>query len=601
MAISVKLTTFASFLIICLMKNRIILCSLILCITLFLTIFSCQKKNESVTFLSEKEIDNYWREGKTLPLGVSEKYPLPIQQITNDNGMNILIDMAHQTQFVTLWSLNKTINELGFRSIGNQASLQSVLDPDGKSRVRVPFKDGIFPFAWIPNLNYNIIITEQESPRYQEYLPEEIEALKKFVRNGGGLLIQCGPDFSLSTDVKNLSLEKLIQTFDANLANETDLINQNKYATFVTDDKWETLRRGEYGKIIEARRVFGKGRVMLIGAMNTLMPATTDSPEIQAKNKTLFTERLKWLAEGKEPVGGEPRVPSSMAGGGGIYPELEKNIGDVVLFYALNQRKELLDCMDNDLPRAQRILQDWFPSKKSEPIYLVLAAGSGGAWVVNAYKPKEVGLISINPLSLIDAYAFEMGHLNSGPANGYGRTAGWVQAINGSNGQAGWFQGKILAVFNDSYKNKPNRDCNSFFKTDKKGDSIDLAQFNPDELYSYNDKITKLWYVFQKLDDRYGTTWYPRWLWVMNTRWDSTPEKQLTFDEMAEDMSIAVGEDLFPFFAKLGTTLGKNRLSEIEFNNETIRLKVAPLEVTPAGTIRLDSIKDYMQPIIVSE
>ena len=582
------------------MRNRIIICSIILSLSLLLAFIACQKKTPSVS-LSENEIDNYWREGKTLPLGVTNKYPLPIQQITNDNGINVLIDMAHQTQFVTLWGLNKSINELGFRSIGSQASLHSVLDPDGQCRVRIPFKEGLFPFAWIPNLEYNIVITEQLLPGYQEYLPEEIDALKRFVKNGGGLLIQCGAEFSLSPDVKKLSLEKLIETFDATIANETDLLNQNKYATFVTNNKWETVRHGDYGKIIEARRTFGDGRVMLVGAMNTLIPDTTDSPERQLNIKTLISERLKWLAEGKKPVGGEPRVPSTMAGGGGIYPELEKNIGDIVFFYALNQKKELLDCMDNDLPKALKKLHEWFPSPKSEPVYLVLAAGSGGAWVVNAYKPKEVGLVCIDPLSLIDVFAFEMGHLNNGPANEFGRTAGWVQAINGCNGQAGWFRGKILALFNDSYKNKPNRDCNSFFKSDEKGDSIDLARFNPDELFTYNDKLMKLWYVFQKLDDRYGTTWYPRWLWVMNTRWDSTPEKQLTFDEMVEDMSIAVGEDLFPFFKKLGTTLEKSRLPEIVFNNETIRLKVAPLEVTPAGNVKLDSIKDYRQPIIVTE
>ncbi len=583
------------------MRYRILFYSIILSLSFFLIIFSCQKKNESISFLSEKEIDTYWRSGKTLPLGISEKYPFPVQKITNDNGINVLIDMAHQTQFVTLWSLNSYLNGLGFRSIGNQASLHSVLASDGKSRVRIPFKNGIFPFAWIPNLDYNIVITEQEFPNYQEYLPQEIEALKRFVQKGGGLLIQCGPDFSLPSNGNELSVEKLIQTFDAKIAKEIDSVNQKKFATFITNKKWETTRKGECGKIIEARRVFGKGHVMLIGALNTLLPGSNNSPATQQKEKTQFTEELKWLAEGKKPIGGEPRVPSSMAGGGGIFPELEKNIGDVVLFYAFNQKKELLDCMDNDLPRAQKILQKWFPSKKSEPIYLILSAGSGGAWVVNAYKPKEVGLISIDPIPLIGAFAFEMGHINRGPANEFGRTAGWVQAINGSNGQAGWFQGKILAIFNDSLKYKPNRDCNSFFTKDKKGDSIDLARFNPEELYSKDEKITKLWYVFQKLDDRYGTTWYPRWLWVMNTRWDSTPEKQLTFDEMVEDMSIAVGEDLFPFFSKLGTTLEKNRLAEIKFNNEIIRLKVSPLEVTPAGNIKLDSIKDYMQPIIISE
>jgi hypothetical protein len=59
---------------------------------------------------------------------------------------------------------------------------------------------------------------------------------------------------------------------------------------------------------------------------------------------------------------------------------------------------------------------------------------------------------------------------------------------------------------------------------------------------------------------------------------------------MIEDMSIAVGEDLFPFFIKLGTTLKKSRLESIEYQGKKINLPVAPIEVTPAGPVRIEGI-----------
>ena len=117
------------------------------------------------------------------------------------------------------------------------------------------------------------------------------------------------------------------------------------------------------------------------------------------------------------------------------------------------------------------------------------------------------------------------------------------------------------------------------------------------EKWGRGSQWTKIWWVWQKLDDRYGPTWYPRWRWVQHTRWQDRPGKRLTWDETVEDMSIAVGEDLFPFFRKIGTTLPKDRLPRIDFQGKTIELPPAPLTVTPGGSVRLDPIKDYKRPI----
>lgn len=62
-------------------------------------------------------------------------------------------------------------------------------------------------------------------------------------------------------------------------------------------------------------------------------------------------------------------------------------------------------------------------------------------------------------------------------------------------------------------------------------------------------------------------------------------------------MSIAVGEDLFPFFRKIGTSLEKERLERIEFQGEILELPVAPLGTGPAGNVCLEPIGDYTQPL----
>lgn len=40
---------------------------------------------------------------------------------------------------------------------------------------------------------------------------------------------------------------------------------------------------------------------------------------------------------------------------------------------------------------------------------------------------------------------------------------------------------------------------------------------------------------------------YPRWMYIQHTRWSETSDKKLTWEKSVEDMSIAVGKDLFPF------------------------------------------------------
>lgn len=348
------------------------------------------------------EIERMWKSGGTLPAEVAAKHPLPNLRLRGDTGVNVLVDLAHQCLFATMWSLPQALHREGFRAVGSQATLDTVLAPGKPSRVRIP-AGGHWPFAWWPNPKFNVVFTHQDGPHNQEYLPEE-------------------------------------------------------------------------------------------------------------------------------------------------------------------------------------------------PMFLILSAGGGGGWAVNAYLPKEVGVISLSRLGVISIFAHELAHTMSGPRNARGQAAGdWPHGNQGES-HAGWFQGKIVAKYTD---NKIVKDCNALFAFDRKGDALDLAAPGAElqEKWGKGREWTKIWWVFQKLDDRYGPTWYPRWRWVQHTRWQDEPARRLSWDEMVEDMSIAVGEDLFGFFRRIGTTLKRDRLERIAFQGKTLELPVAPLEVTPAGEAKLGAIGDYTRPI----
>ncbi len=80
-------------------------------------------------------------------------------------------------------------------------------------------------------------------------------------------------------------------------------------------------------------------------------------------------------------------------------------------------------------------------------------------------------------------------------------------------------------------------------------------------------------------------------------RWREEPDHRETWGEMVEDMSIAVGEDLFPFFRKIGTTLDRDRLERIEFMGKIMELPIAPIDISPAGPVRLEPAGDYTKPL----
>jgi len=289
-------------------------------------------------------------------------------------------------------------------------------------------------------------------------------------------------------------------------------------------------------------------------------------------------------------------------------------VGNVVIYYAGNQTAKQIEIYKTELPKVKAMLYEWFPTPPHrQPMYIIAASGWGGGWAVNAYKPRENGIISAGPYGIVSIFGHEMAHTMPGPLGASGVHAGYSPHLNQGEAHAGWFQGKVDAWFAPQrYLGKPNNRANAILdKEDEMGRMFDLKEEYEVHAAALEWKgkwgRRKMIYIWQKLDDRYGTTWYPRWYWVRSTRWaeeeaaNGPAKLQLTWEQMVEDMSIAVGEDLFPFFIELGTSLDRKTIGPVEFMGKTLQLRPAPIRRTPAGPIQVDPAGDYTQPLTLND
>ena len=561
------------------------------------------------TFTNE-EITEAWHKGLTLPVDASKQFPPKPVKPEKDNGLNVLVDVSHQCTFAYLWGMPPQLRADGYRAIPSMASLNTVLDEDGVSRMRLQFdeENNVYPFGWVPNYKYNIILTQQLDRNAPIYTKAECEALENFVADGGSLYILTNAQNS----VEGWSMNDLASTFGAKYTDKSDKSNGVYYAVVEVDENWEVVAKGENGQPIRARRNYKDGRVIISGfceetKFEEVHDQTSDEEKarknaINEWRRTIIDESFGWLCENQKDFGEKYRPGQSGWGGGGaIYPELETNLDGFVVYYTPNMDEKLKQTVVTEMPRITDQIMAWHPSTPTpEPMYLLLAAGGGGGWAVNAYKPKENGIISTDIEGLIGIYAHELAHTLGGPANAKGEKAGESPFHNQGEAHAGWFQGKIMAMYDSTLLEKGNRNCEALFTPEYL--NLDLKRYTNDKAYAdscgHGKDWGKSWIIWQKMDDVYGPTWYPRWRNIQYTRWMETPKKVLTWEETIEDMSIAVGEDLFPFFRALNTSLDRETCGEITFNGEKLTLPVARIDATtPPGKVNLSAIGDWSKPL----
>ena len=390
--------------------------------------------------------------------------------------------------------------------------------------------------------------------------------------------------------VDNWSLNRLLKNFDASYTKDYQNYKNRRHIGLALSEQWIPWEMGSDSLPIRAYREYGKGRIAVGTALDDFLS--------NGEAGSAFVDQIMdWLCEKQVPVGGEPRLPQTMGGGGAIYPELESVINGMVTYYAPTVNHTLLECIKKEFFKINDTLLQWYPSRQTEePMFLVLSAGSGGGWAVNSFFPKENGIISQDSASLISIYGHELAHTLAGPVNEKGQAAGDVPFGNQGEAHAGWFQGKVEALYNEELRQHANKKCEDFFRSSE-FDKLDLKRYTNDGEYakqfSYGAGWYKLWYIWQRLDDTYGNTWYARWKHIQYTRWKNDPMRLLTWEEMIEDMSLATGHDLFPFFISLNTSLERREMGEVIYEGKKVKLSGAVIPIIEPGNVCLNPIENY--------
>lgn len=491
--------------------------------------------------------------------------PQPLADEVPDTGVNVLLDQSHQMTFFWAWDVQWRLRNTGHRVTCNQASLHHVLTPGNLALVRDQYwhnyamPDGSSPyrpFARIPVPEYHTVITVQ-AMRAQEYLPEEREALRRFVADGGGLvLVGCyvpggSPIGSLAAE---LGAEFTPDRASVRLTGAepipglSDEVLQRQYLLATYGAGWETLVGDTDGRGVLARRSLGSGKVYLIADHALCVTVGPDGRE------GVNADLLAWLcsaATAKPPVtGDERRVPWEHGGiGGAYYPENEIVVDGVTVLYADNQLDHIKDAAQTGFADVRAVLQQMLPTPPSPggETVIVLSAGDGGGWAENVFRPKVAGTISTDLNGIKSILAHELAHTMYGP-EAHDGTPGCSLPAWFSEAHAGFFQRKAcvgLGIAHDLY------DHSGLMRRDPLLNDIDLANVRDGDMgYAW----AKAWFIWLLLDSRYGEAWYPKWLAHVHRKYGN-PSRALTMDEYVISISEAVGEDVAPLWERFGTTI----------------------------------------------
>ena len=478
--------------------------------------------------------------------------PQPMSENVTDKGINVLMDNSHDISFAWLFGLrNKLRRNLGYRVTSNQATLSSILRDGAVARQRDQSIEhsGKRPFSWAPvSCEYHVVMIYQGGAR-QPFLRDEVVALEKFMRRGGGvILVACSDrtdDYPLRELARQWGAELGGRTSSPITGNSVNWRAAGKARTFhavsaIKDkSRWKPLGRGQEGKLVACWRRFGKGALVVVADGAVLFGPKGPSLET-------FDDLIRLAAAERPADTGGRAVPWEHGyGGGAFWPEKEFDFGGVKVLYAANQRPAVVAGARKHFLEVRRHLNKLLPSPPwpGDSFYVILAAGSpGSGWAVNILTPKTAAITcdESNLNAIYSVAAHELAHTMSGPVASDGTClADWPPFF--SEAHAGYFQrvvgDRMKLGSNQTWWNKPDA-----------GPPHVGVDLNKDDGGKAWDSA---WWVWRQIDMKYGEGWYPRWLQRVYERGVGKRVNPVDLEVIIHTTSQAVGADVRPIFDRI--------------------------------------------------
>lgn len=441
--------------------------------------------------------------------------------------------------------------------------------------------------------NCDVIITHQ-SWSDVPYTRKQVNDLRRFVSKGGGLLlIGYGPGYVDYAKSKNLSFDSwpiniLARAFGFRFEPEAGkipfVVQPHSLTTGVGELTFqdETLRLGiakvpndavvllgdSAGNPVLAAREFRKGRVAVLTEyrfIKTIDESTNEKLFVNlfswlganSPNKAKFThQRPQEIFPGIElhkgydyELADKPEPPNWNGGPDFIWPEIQIKRGGITLQYSASMR-ERADYIIQQYPVVYKTIFELFKVEPAQEMILEALPSPGSGYHWTKQKLVAIGALA-DDKAVLNIMSHEMVHAWGLPTP--------------RNFSHGW------TCFTDDYVSERlqlrtreqiaegwNRRLSRVKEIDPNLNSLDIAQMTTDP--SFQQILdTKVGWVLKELGRTYGLDFFPRLvrLYREHTKvpCDTDPCRALPLDDFIFYASLAAGEDLFPWFSSVGTTV----------------------------------------------
>jgi hypothetical protein len=290
------------------------------------------------------------------------------------------------------------------------------------------------------------------------------------------------------------------------------------------------------GRAVMAIKPVGRGEVVAFTGKRTLW-GLTRPPEQQNTEvaRRLIGNLFAYLARDAQPRAEEPSVPDT------IPPDQAFRVGEITVQYS-GPLRERAAFLAKEFPRLYREMERLFGVPPVAPITIEALPGAGGGFTAGRHiaigvTGTDEDVLAILLWEMTNAWKFP-----SGPA--------WVEV---------WAEltTYLLRERLDIYPAaRRSRDMLNAFQALLAADpdlkSMDVSRKAPDE-NAHRLKVKKVALMLLRLHQRYGDAFFHRLLKIHRAQHGA--KEFIDMDDLVVEMSLAAGEDLFPFFAAYGTTV----------------------------------------------
>lgn len=485
----------------------------------------------------------------------------------------IIVDQTHSYNFET-YHLSYFLKEYGFLGTHSDRSLRSDL-----------FK------------NIDVIVTHQDAVGVP-FTEDEFFEITNFVRNGGGILlignyvefsrfehlakINEDGDFPINTLAREFGFEfdkymgkgKSFVKYDFNQieAGENELNISTLSRVKILTDGVPVLVDEEQNPILAIGK-YGNGRVGIIGG-TSFTKLLDDLPV-----KRLFATLFYWLGENSVNLNKftdhclDGIFPGIVMHQGWdyeiemhpefirrysqrpafIWPENEKMIHGVHILFA-ESMKDYVDFIVNNLyPKVYVTLREFYQcdplSESVNRIHFYPHWGSGYTWMSPGVQEPVIGIpcLGKNHDLIMGIFSHELTH-----AWGVPGPDGWEHCWTTFTDN--YFAEKLDLYGSEQRKINQEQRKQKLFAADPNLDKIDISIERNDNIEAEYLRWAKFAWMYDKLSKQYGYDLLAKYISLFR-QYGKVDKESLTISDFIYYLSLAVGENLYPYFIKHGVNV----------------------------------------------